>query len=37
VPDVQIVTMPGLGHYPHREAPAGCVKIVQTFLAAKIH
>ena len=36
LPDVQIVTMPGLGHYPHQEAPEDYVKIVQAFLAAKI-
>jgi esterase len=36
LPDVQIVTMPGLGHYPHQEAPEEYMKIVQTFLAAKI-
>jgi len=36
LPDVQIATMPGLGHYPHQEAPEEYVKIVQTFLAAKI-
>jgi esterase len=36
LPDVQILTMPGLGHYPHQEAPEEYVKIVQAFLAAKI-
>jgi pimeloyl-ACP methyl ester carboxylesterase len=32
LPDVRIVTMPGLGHYPHLEAPEEYVKIVQAFL-----
>jgi pimeloyl-ACP methyl ester carboxylesterase len=35
LPDVRIVTMPGLGHYPHLEAPAEYLKIVQAFLAEK--
>ena len=33
LPGVQIVTMPGLGHYPHLEAPADFMKIVEDFLA----
>lgn len=33
LPDVQIVTMPKLGHYPHQEAPEDYIRIVQTFLA----
>jgi pimeloyl-ACP methyl ester carboxylesterase len=36
LPDVQIVTMPGLHHYPSQEAPAEYVKIVTAFLAEKI-
>jgi pimeloyl-ACP methyl ester carboxylesterase len=35
LPDVRIVTMPGLGHYPHLEAPADYLKIVQAFLSGK--
>jgi pimeloyl-ACP methyl ester carboxylesterase len=35
LPDVRIVTMPGLGHYPHLEAPAEYLKIVQAFLSGK--
>ena len=35
LPDVQIVTMPRLGHYPHLEAPEEYLRIVQGFLAAK--
>ena len=34
LPDVRIVTMPGLGHYPHLEAPEEYLRIVQAFLAA---
>lgn len=33
LPAVQIVTMPGLGHYPNQEAPEDYIRIVQTFLA----
>jgi len=33
LPDVRIVTMPGLGHYPHLEAPEEYLRIVQVFLA----
>lgn len=33
LPDVRIVIMPGLGHYPHLEAPEEYLKIVQAFLA----
>jgi esterase len=32
LPDVRIVIMPGLGHYPHLEAPDEYIKIVQSFL-----
>jgi pimeloyl-ACP methyl ester carboxylesterase len=35
LPDVRIVTMPGLGHYPHLEAPAEYLKIVLAFLSRK--
>ena len=33
IPGVQIVTMPGLGHYPDEEAPAEFMTIVKRFLA----
>jgi len=33
LPDVQIVVMPGLGHYPDQEATAEFIPIVQSFLA----
>ncbi|HEX4137080.1 MAG TPA: alpha/beta hydrolase [Bryobacteraceae bacterium] len=32
LPDVQIVVMPGLGHYPDQEATAAFIPIVQAFL-----
>jgi pimeloyl-ACP methyl ester carboxylesterase len=32
LPDCQIVVLPGLGHYPHQEAPEEFVRIVQAFL-----
>ncbi len=32
LPDVEIVTMPGLGHYPHVEAPEEYLKIVSAFV-----
>ena len=35
LPAVQIVTMPKLGHYPHQEAPADYIRIVQAFLAGR--
>jgi esterase len=35
LPGVRIVTMPGLGHYPHQEAPDEFVRIVQGFLSGK--
>jgi pimeloyl-ACP methyl ester carboxylesterase len=35
LPDVRIVTMPGLGHYPHQEAPEEFVRIVKEFLPAR--
>jgi len=33
--DIRIVTMPGLGHYPHLEAPEEYLQIVQAFLDEK--
>jgi len=33
LPQVQIVTMPGLGHYPSDERPADFIAIVENFLA----
>jgi esterase len=35
LPNVQIVVMPGLGHYPDQEATEEFVRIVQAFLAGK--
>jgi pimeloyl-ACP methyl ester carboxylesterase len=35
LPDVQIVVMPGLGHYPDQEATPDFIPIVQAFLAGK--
>jgi pimeloyl-ACP methyl ester carboxylesterase len=35
LPKVEIVTMPGLGHYPHLEAPEDYLRIVERFLAAR--
>jgi pimeloyl-ACP methyl ester carboxylesterase len=35
LPQVEIVTMPGLGHYPSDEKPAEFLAIVDRFLAAK--
>jgi esterase len=35
VPGVQIVVMPGLGHYPDQEATSDFVPILRTFLAGK--
>jgi pimeloyl-ACP methyl ester carboxylesterase len=32
LPNVRIVTMPGLGHYPSDEQPAAFVAIVDAFL-----
>jgi len=32
LPQVRIVTMPGLGHYPSDEKPEAFVKIVDEFL-----
>jgi esterase len=34
IPGVEVVTMPGLGHYPDQEDPEGFMKIATTFLAA---
>jgi pimeloyl-ACP methyl ester carboxylesterase len=34
LPDVQIVVMPGLGHYPDQEATEDFLRIVESFLAA---
>jgi esterase len=36
LPDCQIVTMPGLGHYPHQEAPQSYLRIVESYLAGKL-
>jgi pimeloyl-ACP methyl ester carboxylesterase len=36
LPRVEIVTMPGLGHYPSDEQPAGFLAIVDRFLASQI-
>jgi pimeloyl-ACP methyl ester carboxylesterase len=33
LPNVRIVIMPKLGHYPHVEAPDEYVRIVQAFLS----
>ena len=35
LPDVQIVVMPGLGHYPDQESTEEFIKILQAFPAAK--
>ena len=35
LPDVQIVVMPGLGHYPDQEATADFLRILDAFLAGK--
>lgn len=35
LPDIQIVVMPGLGHYPDQEATSEFLSIVQSFLAGK--
>src|SRR5579885_272896 len=35
IPGVQIVVMPGLGHYPDQESTAEFLKIVEAFLAGK--
>jgi len=35
LPKVEIVTMPGLGHYPSLEAPEDYLRIVEKFLAEK--
>jgi pimeloyl-ACP methyl ester carboxylesterase len=35
LPDIKVVVMPGLGHYPDQEATADFLRIVQTFLAAR--
>jgi pimeloyl-ACP methyl ester carboxylesterase len=35
LPDVRIVTMPGLGHYPHQEAPQDYLRIVAAFLQGR--
>jgi esterase len=35
IPSVQIVVMPGLGHYPDQESTVEFLKIVQAFLAGK--
>jgi esterase len=35
LPDVRIVVMPGLGHYPDQEATADFIRIVRDFLGGK--
>ena len=35
IPDCEIVIMPGVGHYPHLEAPAEYVEIVKGFLSTR--
>jgi len=35
LPNVQIVVMPGLGHYPSQEAPGEFMNIVESFLLKK--
>ena len=35
IPDCQIVVIPGLGHYPHLEAPGPYVDLVADFLARR--
>jgi pimeloyl-ACP methyl ester carboxylesterase len=34
LPKVQIITMPGLGHYPSDESTAAFMAIMDTFLSA---
>ena len=36
IPKVEIVVMPGIGHYPHLEAPAEYVRLVKDFLARRL-
>jgi pimeloyl-ACP methyl ester carboxylesterase len=33
IPDCEIVVMPGIGHYPHLEAPGEYVALIKRFLA----
>jgi pimeloyl-ACP methyl ester carboxylesterase len=35
IPGVEIVVMPGIGHYPHLEAPTEYVELVKGFLARR--
>ncbi len=35
LPDIQIVVMPGLGHYPDQEATSEFIEIAQRFLSAR--
>jgi pimeloyl-ACP methyl ester carboxylesterase len=37
IPGCEIVVMPGLGHYPHLEAPAAYVDLVAGFLEKRVH
>ena len=37
LPQCEIVTMPGLGHYPDSEDPTGFLAIVQPFLARRVN
>ena len=36
IPGCEIVVMPGLGHYPHLEAPAAYVDLIVEFLSRRI-
>jgi esterase len=36
IPNVEIVVMPGVGHYPHLEAPAEYVGLVKDFLSRRL-
>ena len=35
IPGCEVVVMPGVGHYPHLEAPAEFVEIIKAFLARR--
>jgi pimeloyl-ACP methyl ester carboxylesterase len=36
IPKVEIVVMPGIGHYPHLEAPADYVRLIKDFLSRRL-
>ena len=36
IPNCEIVVMPGIGHYPHLEAPAEYVALIKDFLARRL-